>query len=249
MQKYVDIGKRVKQEAKKRGLTNTDIAKILHVTNEKTISTKNSGINNHYNKRDLELLAEEWEVRLEFLSCDTEFSTDQEEEEITTIRFFDNLKVENEKHRKLWEYLFDIGFSICFFDEELGKEGYIKAFCEKADSEGIEITEENRIKLDLSLEAKFGSSEEMHGYVFFRSESENYIIPKETYTDFIIFQKEDIPFMPEGVFIAERYLKKLTRKLVSISYHENAEKTLTLEQFYSFLDGIEEMIGTMYKLL
>lgn len=76
-EKITAIGKRLKQEAKERNLTNQDIADLIGYSCGKQISPIYSG-KKTISKEQAERLASAWHIRVEYLLCSDDWKTESE---------------------------------------------------------------------------------------------------------------------------------------------------------------------------
>lgn len=81
----IESGKRLKEQAQKRGLSNQAMADLLHYKNEKSISAFYSGKKKLSDDR-YQLLAREWQLNESFLRGISDFETDQDIEKYASIK-------------------------------------------------------------------------------------------------------------------------------------------------------------------
>ncbi len=106
-EKITVYGGRLKQEAKKRGLTNDDMASLLLYSSGKQISPIYSGIKELTDDR-FAILAKTWNVRENYLRCIDDWETDDDMLKNTEILDIDSFKV-------CKAYLETLGLRLCPF--------------------------------------------------------------------------------------------------------------------------------------
>ena len=106
-EKITIYGIRLKHEAKKRGLTNDDMAQLLHYSSGKQISPIYSCTKELTDDR-FTILSKAWNVRENYLRCIDDFETDDD--------LLKNAKIEDiDSFNKCKDYLETIGLRLCPF--------------------------------------------------------------------------------------------------------------------------------------
>lgn len=78
MKNYAEIGKRVKEEARKKKYTTQQLADLLNYSDRTQISKMYSG-ERKFTENQIEMLAETFRVKKEYLLLETDFRTEEEE--------------------------------------------------------------------------------------------------------------------------------------------------------------------------
>lgn len=249
MQNDVTVGKRVKEEAQKRKITTQEMADILGYSDRTQVSKMYSGARK-FSKDQLELLADMWGIRKEYLIGTSAYRNDNEEEEA----HFQNVSLDIEecvkKREAIEKYFFEMGYSVEHFQEELTEKGYkreIAAFAARYEGQG-KYYEDRVREMQLAVKAKF-STEKIHGFIREYTGNGFYLIPEQLYSEYLKEIEIDSPFpLPVGTINVDHELHFLKPLKVKITCGENV-KILSDKEYYHFRAQIEEMIRVLYEHL